>query len=67
MRMKIVFFGLLLGFSVSALAAPAAWYVWRSRIDGTMVCAQVSPGEGWEQHGGPYKDIRCTVPGVPGQ
>ena len=36
-----------------ALAAPAPWYYWRSKVDGHRVCAQVSPGLGWERDGGP--------------
>ncbi len=52
---------LLLGTAV-ALAAPAPWHVWRSRIDGVEHCAQTSPGPGWAHVRGPYRDLRCSVP-----
>lgn len=42
-----------------ALAAPAPWYYWRSKIDGHRLCAQVSPGTGWERDGGPYEGPLC--------
>jgi hypothetical protein len=31
------------------LAAPAPWYYWRSKVDGVRLCAQTSPGHGWER------------------
>lgn len=51
----------------STLAAPAAWQLWRSKTNGTTVCAQVSPGEAWEWVDGPYRDPRCTMRGKPGR
>ena len=42
-----------------ALAAHAPWYHWRSKVDGHRVCAQVSPGPGWERDGGPYEGPMC--------
>lgn len=42
-----------------ALAAPAPWYYWRSKVDGARVCAQTSPGPGWEQDGGPFDGPGC--------
>ncbi len=53
-------------FCTALLAAPAAWYTWASKLDGTHVCAQVSPGEGWTKLKGPYKDAQCTIEGRPG-
>ena len=50
-----------------AFAAPAAWQVWRSKSTGMTVCAQVSPGEGWERIGGPFRDAHCTQAGRPGE
>ncbi|WP_235548472.1 hypothetical protein [Noviherbaspirillum sp. Root189] len=47
--------------------APAAWHKWRSKVTRTDTCAQVSPGEGWEQVAGPFRDAQCTLPGKPGQ
>ena len=40
-------------------AAPAPWYYWRSKVDGHRLCAQVSPGPGWERDGGPYEGPLC--------
>lgn len=46
-------------FSLSVAAGPAPWYQWQSKLNGKLVCAQTSPGEGWVQLSGPYKDPRC--------
>lgn len=52
-----------------ALAAPAPWYYWRSKVDGHRLCAQVSPGTGWERDSGPYEGPMCQprrrVLGIP--
>lgn len=45
--------------AVPALAGPAPWYVWRSKLDGKELCAQASPGPGWVQQGGPFIDADC--------
>ncbi len=42
-----------------AVAAPAPWHWWRSKIDGQRVCAQTSPGPGWEEDGGPFDGPGC--------
>jgi hypothetical protein len=42
--------------------APAPWYYWRSKVDGQCVCAQVSPGQGWERDSEPYAGPGCTAP-----
>ncbi|HAT34008.1 MAG TPA: hypothetical protein DCW29_25140 [Janthinobacterium sp.] len=42
-----------------ALAGPAPWYQWASKIDATLVCRQTSPGPGWEKAYGPYRDSHC--------
>ena len=47
-------------FCMAALAGPAPWYSWRSKVDGQQVCAQTALGQGWEKAGGPYKDSHCT-------
>jgi len=44
----------------TALAGPAPWYKWRSKLDGKLVCAQTPLGAGWEQAAGPYHDSHCT-------
>jgi hypothetical protein len=41
-------------------AAPAPWYQWRSKTDGSMACSQTALGAGWERFSGPYRDARCT-------
>ncbi|MES2742442.1 MAG: hypothetical protein V4754_16050 [Pseudomonadota bacterium] len=46
----------------TAAAKPAPWQQWRSKVDGQVVCAQVSPGAGWEWARGPYQDSRCEKP-----
>lgn len=49
----------------AAIAAPAPWYKWRSKLTGAEVCAQVMQGE-WEMVAGPYSDAQCRKRGVPG-
>jgi hypothetical protein len=56
---------LTFALGAAALAAPAPWYQWRSKLTGDVTCAQVMRGE-WERIAGPYKDARCRVSGVPG-
>lgn len=43
----------------SALAAPAPYYQWRSKLTGELACSQTPLGEGWEKTNGPYRDTRC--------
>ena len=47
-------------FSAAAVAGPAPWYKWRSKLDGKETCAQTALGRGWEKSGGPFKDSHCT-------
>ena len=65
MKLKYLSFVLTASVAASALAAPAAWYKWRSKLNGTVVCAQVMHGE-WEKAAGPFKDAQCERPGKPG-
>jgi hypothetical protein len=51
---------LLACLSGAALAGPAPWFTWRSKVDGKQVCAQTSLGPGWEKAAGPYQDSHCT-------
>ena len=51
---------LLACMCVAALAAPAAWYKWRSKLDGKQVCSQTPLGQGWEKASAPFKDSHCT-------
>lgn len=43
----------------AASAAPAPWYYWRSLVDGQRLCAQTSPGPGWEQDRAAYEGPGC--------
>lgn len=70
-KLKIFTLITILLASFYALAEPAPYYKWISLEDGTVICAQSSPGEGWQLGAGrfggspgPYKDSRCRVPGV---
>ena len=51
-----------LACATGAAGAPAPWYQWRSLQNGTQVCAQTSPGSGWAQAGGPFRDADCSRP-----
>ncbi|HEY7986133.1 MAG TPA: hypothetical protein VIE17_04310 [Methylophilaceae bacterium] len=69
-KLKIIVLLAVLTASLHALAAPAPYFKWISLEDGTVVCAQFSPGEGWELGAGkfggspgPFKDFRCKTPG----
>jgi hypothetical protein len=44
----------------AALAGPAPWFKWRSKVDGKQVCSQTPLGQGWEKASGPFKDSHCT-------
>lgn len=48
-----------LAVSAGTAAAPAPWYYWRSLVDGARVCAQTSPGPGWERDSEPYDGPGC--------
>jgi hypothetical protein len=48
--------------SAAALAGPAPWYWWESKIDGQRVCSQTPLGPGWQRAGGPFADARCEKP-----
>ena len=45
--------------ATGALARPAWWYLYQSRIDGQRACSQTPLGEGWVQMAGPFKDAHC--------
>ncbi len=49
----------LLALSLPTQAAPAAWYLWQSKVTGHYICRQWPPGEGWVRHSGPYADGGC--------
>lgn len=67
MYLKLSVFAFFLTLSsIAGIAGTAPWYQWRSKLNGTLICAQTSPGEGWEKFRGPYKNGRCDIPGLPG-
>ena len=62
-RMTRLGVGLVLAIAtLQVIAAPAPWFMWKSKVDGKIFCAQTSPGEGWKRVGGPFKDARCERP-----
>ncbi|MCY1289271.1 hypothetical protein D9M68_1009960 [compost metagenome] len=60
--MRLALFSLLLILSAPGFAAPAPFFIWQSKLDGGLTCAQTSPGEGWLRLGGPFRDAGCRVP-----
>ena len=55
---------LLLAFAAAlassgALARPAWWYLYQSRLDGQRACSQTPLGEAWLKMAGPFKDAHC--------
>lgn len=65
MQAKYRFFLLASAVAAAALAAPAPWYKWRSKLNGTVICTQVMHGA-WERFEGPFTDAQCERPGKPG-
>ncbi|WP_288378201.1 hypothetical protein [uncultured Massilia sp.] len=57
--MKKIALLLFLSIAGAALAGPAPYYQWRSKLNGTMACSQTPLGAGWEKTAGPYRDARC--------
>ena len=55
----VILAGLALAAPVLLNAAPAPWFQWRSKANGSLACAQTPLGPGWEKAGGPYRDARC--------
>lgn len=49
----------LSALGAAAWAAPAPWYYWRSKVDGVRICAQTSPGPGWERDSEAYEGPGC--------
>ena len=50
---------ILVGAATTALAGPAPWFQWRSKLNGALACSQTPLGAGWEKSAGPYQDARC--------
>lgn len=64
MKSKIAILLLSLA-TIPAWAAAAPWYKWMSTEDRTIICNQLSPGEGWVRYQGPFMDSQCRKPGNP--
>lgn len=63
MQRKICLFMLSCGLCLQPLVAePAYWYRWQSTFTGKFICKQFSPGEGWQEHAGPFYDAQCRKP-----
>lgn len=59
-RALIFFLSAVLALALpAAQAEPAAWFWWASNTSQGRVCAQVSPGPGWDKVAGPYRNARC--------
>jgi len=54
---------LMAAVTLTAWAAPAPWYQWKSKRTGKLLCAQTPLGQGWEIHDGPFQDARCLKRG----
>ena len=61
--MKLASIAAISLFSLGAIAQPAPWYKWKSKLNKKITCQQTSPGDGWTKDSGPYKDARCEKPG----
>ncbi|WP_317203027.1 hypothetical protein [Janthinobacterium sp.] len=46
----------------AALAEPAPWYLWRSKVENSYACRQLMPETGWMRVAGPFKDSHCEKP-----
>ena len=58
--MKTILLLVALGLAAqAAVAAPAPYFQWRSKLNGALACSQTPLGPGWEKSGGPYWDARC--------
>lgn len=61
MKLRFAILVIFSFFCVSAFAAPASWYQWKSKLNNERYCAQTSPGAGWEQDSVPYKNAHCEI------
>jgi hypothetical protein len=59
MNTRFILMILLFASLATAVAAPAPWYWWRSKLDGKTICTQTNPGIGWERVSGPFRDAQC--------
>lgn len=42
-------------------AAPAGWYVFKSKTTGAEACMQTAPSSHWSAIRGPYRDAGCQI------
>ncbi|MBT8768657.1 hypothetical protein [Metapseudomonas boanensis] len=59
--MRLALLTALLTLSCQGFAAPAPFFLWQSKLDGALSCAQTSPGDGWLRRGGPFRDAGCRA------
>lgn len=60
--MRMLLSGLLVSLAAQAWAGGAGWYLWESKSENRFICTQTSPGEGWKQIAGPFRDATCSKP-----
>ena len=65
MKSRLAILLMLALFCGAAFASGAPWYAWRSKMDGTLLCTQISPGEAWYKYRGPYMESHCRKAGNP--
>jgi hypothetical protein len=65
MKSRIATLFLLALVCVAAFASGAPWYKWKNKVDGTILCAQISPGEAWYVFQGPFMESQCKKAGMP--
>jgi hypothetical protein len=65
MKSKIALLVILALGCSTAFASGAPWYKWKNNYDGTILCAQFSPGDTWFKFQGPFMESQCRKPGNP--
>lgn len=65
MKSQLTALTILLLISVAAYASGAPWYKWQNKVNKTVMCKQLSPGEAWYKFQGPYRESNCRTPGYP--
>ncbi|HSY27007.1 MAG TPA: hypothetical protein VK832_05860 [Burkholderiaceae bacterium] len=48
-----------------AFSSGAPWFRWKNKVNKTIMCAKISPGDVWVVMDGPYMESRCKKPGNP--
>jgi hypothetical protein len=65
MKSRIAVLVALVLVCAAAFASGAPWFKWKNKFDGTILCAQISPGETWFVFQGPFMESQCRKPGNP--